>query len=507
MSLTFERKLPIVLTFVFFMLTTVGLFSYQSTISLREEQQRQTRARDVLQSLDDVLTNSVDTDNAVMSFVVTGNSTYLDVVAVADRKTTADFAKLDALTAEDKAQDVEFDNLQALAAKKAEVNKRLIEDRKGQGFNASVGQLSLGSTQGVGADFRKSIETIKKREMELLGQHENSLDSKMDQTILILIVSSLAGIAALVLANFIVLIENNRRRSAERALIRINEELEEKVESRTQELQAVNVTLLASASEREGLLAKEQEARHEAEIANRLRDEFMATVSHELRTPLNSILGWARLIKSGNLEPRQTAKAVQTIIKNSESQNKLIEDLLDVARMISGKLELDVDDVPVREFVEHSVETVKPEAARRNIAIHVDFADGIGEQVVSGDRVRLQQIVGNLITNAVKFSGPDTGVDITTKPDGAFVEIAVKDHGAGISREFLPLVFERFRQDRSTIKLSGGLGLGLAIVRNLTELHGGTVSAHSDGENKGSTFKVRLPLAGNGKHHVSREQI
>ena len=232
----------------------------------------------------------------------------------------------------------------------------------------------------------------------------------------------------------------------ERALIRANAELEEKVESRTKQLQAVNVTLLASASEREELLANEHEARREAEIANRLRDEFMATVSHELRTPLNSILGWARLLKSGHLEPRQTDKAVQTIIKNSESQNRLIEDLLDVARMISGKLQLDVEQVPVREFVEALCrDRIKPEAAKRNIAIHVDFTDGTGEQTVSGDRVRLQQMISNLITNAVKFSGPDSGVDVTAKSDGEFVEIAVKDHGAGISPEFLPLVFERFQ--------------------------------------------------------------
>ena len=212
-------------------------------------------------------------------------------------------------------------------------------------------------------------------------------------------------------------------------------------------------------------------------------------------------------MKTGNLEPRQTAKAVQTIIKNSESQNKLIDDLLDVARMISGKLQLDNENVTVREFVEHSVETVKPVAARRNISIHVDLANGTNEQIVLGDRVRLQQIVSNLLTNAVKFSEPDRAVEVTAKSDGAFVEVAVRDHGSGISPEFLPLVFERFRQDRATIKQSGGLGLGLAIVRNLTELHGGTVSAYSAGENTGSTFTVRLPLAVNGDGHVSRAHI
>jgi signal transduction histidine kinase len=506
MSLTFERKLPVVLTFVFFMLTTVGIFSYQSTISLREEQKRQSRARTVLELLDDVLTRSVDTDNAVTSFVVTGDSTYLDPLSGSDKRIAEDLAKLDALTAEDKEQDIEFDKLKALAARKSESNKKLIESRRGQGFDVTVNQLPAGAFQQVRADFRTSIETIKSREMKLLGEHEETLDNNMDRTILILIVSSLAGVAALVLANFIVMIENNRRRLAERALIRANEELEAKVEERTRELHTANVTLLASASEREELLAKEQEARREAEIANRLRDEFMATVSHELRTPLNSILGWARLLKSGQLEARQTAKAVQTIIKNSESQNRLIEDLLDVARMISGKLQLEFEEVPVADIVEDSVESAKPEAAKRNIAVRLQIHDALRHETVTGDKVRLQQIIGNLLTNAIKFSSADSAVDVNLKPDGQFVEISVRDHGVGISKEFLPLVFERFRQDRSTIKQSGGLGLGLAVVRNLTERHGGTVSAHSDGEGKGSTFSVRLPLA-NGHDISVLEQI
>ena len=500
MSLTFERKLPVVLTFVFFMLTTVGIFSYQSTISLREEQTRQNRARTVLDRLDNVLTNSIQTDNAVMNFVVTGNSSYLDVVAVSDKDIAADLAELDTLTASDSEQDIEFDNLQALAARKSEINKKLIEQRRNTSFNETVTQLPMSSAQTISDNFRASIEKIKRLEMKLLAQHEDTLAHNMDRTILILIVSSLAGVAALVLANFIVVIENNRRRSAERALTVANQELEGKVAERTLELQAANANLIASASEREELLAKEQEARREAEIANRLRDEFMATVSHELRTPLNSILGWARLLKTGQLEARQTSKAIQTIIKNSESQNRLIEDLLDVARMISGKLRLEMETVRVGEFVESSVEMAKPEAAKRNISIHLDLAEEIRNETVSGDRVRLQQVIGNLLINAIKFSQPDSGVDVTAKPDGDFVKIFVKDHGAGISKEFLPFLFERFRQDRATIKLSGGLGLGLAVVRNLTELHGGTVTAYSDGENKGSTFVVNLPLAPNGHH-------
>jgi signal transduction histidine kinase len=163
--------------------------------------------------------------------------------------------------------------------------------------------------------------------------------------------------------------------------------------------------------------------------------------------------------------------------------------------MISGKLQLDVKPVPVREFIEHSVETVRPAAAARNITIDIRLDPQVSGRHVPGDRVRLEQVLSNLLTNAVKFSKTDSSVAVTAAAENGDVVIRVTDHGSGISPEFLPMMFERFRQDRSTIKQSGGLGLGLAIVRNLTELHGGTVSAHSDGVGMGSTFTVRLPLA------------
>jgi len=496
MALTFERKLPIVLTFIFFVLTTVGIISYQGTLSIREELSRQQHTRNVLASLDNVLTNSVQTDTSVMSFVITGDETYLARKDAADRQTAAEMSKLDAETAADPEQDIEFDKLQSLVDQHDQVVRKLIDLRKQTDFQTAIAQVPLSSSTAVGNNLRQSIDHLKHRELELLRQHEDATDHNMNRTILILLISSLAGVAALVLANFIVLIENNRRRSAEKGLIRANEELEEKVKARTSELERANRNLLTSASEREDLLAKEQAARREAEIANRLRDEFMATVSHELRTPLNSILGWARLLNNGNLEPRQSAKAVKTIIKNSESQNRLIEDLLDVARMISGKLRLDIADVPIKEFIEHSIESARPEAAKRNITITLKVDDSLAGKSIAGDRVRLEQIVGNLLTNAVKFSRPDSSVDVKAVDDEQFVDISVTDHGVGINADFLPLVFERFRQDRSTIKQSGGLGLGLAVVRNLTELHSGSVSAASEGENKGSTFTVRLPVAG-----------
>lgn len=244
----------------------------------------------------------------------------------------------------------------------------------------------------------------------------------------------------------------------------------------------------------EQLYLSERQARGEAEIANRLRDDFMASVSHELRTPLNSILGWARLLENGKLDGEVSAKAVKTIIRNAETQNHLIEDLLDIARIISGKLTLEPENVNPCELISSAIETVKPAAEARSIAIDFDFEPAADKKIISADPNRLQQIVLNLLTNAIKFSPESGAIKLALMRKGDFIVLNVTDNGAGIKSEFLPFVFEPYRQDLNNAKKSGGLGLGLSIVRQLTEMHGGTVSVESDGENRGSTFTVKLPI-------------
>ncbi|HEX8369136.1 MAG TPA: CHASE3 domain-containing protein [Pyrinomonadaceae bacterium] len=252
--------------------------------------------------------------------------------------------------------------------------------------------------------------------------------------------------------------------------------------------------------ELEKLLLSEQSARREAEIANRLRDEFMATVSHELRTPLNAILGWARLLKQGKLNEEVSRKAVETIIRSSETQNRLIEDLLDMAKIVSGKLHLEKIEIAPDDLINNALATVKPSVDAKSIKVNLNSDGNRDEKKISGDPNRLQQIIWNLLANAIKFTPEGGVIDVDLTTDNGFAEIKITDNGIGIKSEFLPFVFERFRQDAANISRSGGLGLGLAIVRHLTEMHGGTVSAASDGENKGSTFTVKLPtVSGNGK--------
>lgn len=246
-------------------------------------------------------------------------------------------------------------------------------------------------------------------------------------------------------------------------------------------------------AEREQLLAREQAAREAADRANRIKDEFLAVLSHELRSPLNPILGWARLLQNGKLSEARRAEALKTIERNANLQTQLIEDLLDISRIMQGKLSLTPAPVSLTFVICAAVETVRLAAFARNIEITLDLDSEIAP--ISGDAARLQQVVWNLLTNAVKFTPNSGQVTVELRQLDGLAQIRVIDTGKGINPEFLPHVFEYFRQeDSSTTRKFGGLGLGLAIVRQIVEMHGGTVTAESQGENQGATFIMQLPV-------------
>jgi PAS domain S-box-containing protein len=228
-------------------------------------------------------------------------------------------------------------------------------------------------------------------------------------------------------------------------------------------------------AERERLLARAQEARQQAEEANRLKDEFVATISHELRAPLNAILGWTRLLHTGKLDPATSSKAVETIERSALSQSRLIDDLLDISRIVTGKLRIDVRTVDPNAAIRSAVEAVGPAASAKSIALDVRLDPAVG--VIAGDPNRFQQIIWNLLSNAIKFTPNGGSVRVTSGRQNSKVVVSVADTGQGISPEFLPHVFDRFRQgDSSSSRKHGGLGLGLAIVQHLAEMHDGTVS-------------------------------
>ena len=258
-------------------------------------------------------------------------------------------------------------------------------------------------------------------------------------------------------------------------------------------VQAV-ANILASAIAREHVERERDASLAEARQANRLKDEFLATLSHEIRTPLSAILGWASLVHSGKLVGERQTRALDAILRNAQSQAQLVSDILDVSRIITGKLQLELEDLEIAAVVDGVVESLQPAAGAKEIRL-VQTCDRHDARVVA-DRVRMQQIIWNLLSNAIKFTPAGGRVTIDVRVADETLDLVVSDCGRGIDPDFLPHVFDRFRQgDSSSTRSHGGLGLGLAIVRHLVELHGGTVTAASDGEGCGATFTVRLPVA------------
>jgi len=239
------------------------------------------------------------------------------------------------------------------------------------------------------------------------------------------------------------------------------------------------------------LLVRERAARADAEKANRLKDEFLATLSHELRTPLNAVIGWSRILKAGRLDNESSTHAIEVIERNAWAQKQIIEDILDVSRVITGKLQLHLGPVDLISVVMAALDAVRPALEAKDIRIETQFHDGL--KVIAGDVDRLQQVVWNLLSNASKFTPVGGTVGVRIDQDETYLQIQVRDTGPGIAADFLPHVFERFRQaDGSTTRTHGGLGLGLAIVRHLVELHGGMIAAENS--ESGAVFTVRLPL-------------
>ncbi|HKV33418.1 MAG TPA: ATP-binding protein [Pyrinomonadaceae bacterium] len=260
-----------------------------------------------------------------------------------------------------------------------------------------------------------------------------------------------------------------------------------------QELSRYISELQRSEEAREQLLLRAERARAEAEAANRIKDEFLATLSHELRTPLTSLLGWSSVLRESRRDEKVLAQGLDAIDRNARVQAQLIDDLLDVSRIVSGKLNLDVRPLDVCSVTRAAIAVVQPAADAKGITLDYWAQPALG--AISADSARLQQIIWNLLSNAVKFTPHGGRINVRVLRDGSNVKVTVSDTGQGIDPEFLPRVFDRFRQaDSSTTRSFGGLGLGLAIVRHLVELHGGTVSAESDGVGKGATFSAAFPL-------------
>ena len=250
--------------------------------------------------------------------------------------------------------------------------------------------------------------------------------------------------------------------------------------------------ILRDITEQKLLEARLERAHQEAEAANQAKDDFLATLSHELRTPLNAVLGWARMLASGELDPDTTRRAIEAIERNAEAQAQLVDDLLDLARITTGKLRLDLRPVDLALVIERAVDVVRPTASAKGIRLQVALDHRAGP--IMGDPDRLQQVVWNLLSNALKFTPRGGRVQVFLARVNSHVEVQVSDSGSGITRDLLPHLFERFRQGTDGAARPQGLGLGLALVKHLVEQHGGTVTADSPGEGQGAVFTVALPI-------------
>jgi PAS domain S-box-containing protein len=262
-----------------------------------------------------------------------------------------------------------------------------------------------------------------------------------------------------------------------------------------------NVEVIAGTTrdvtERERLLTSERSARNEAEKASQMKDEFLATLSHELRTPLHAILGWSQILARTHRQPEQIAEGLQTIERNARAQSQIIDDLLDMSRIISGKVRIDLHPIDLVSVLDAAIHTVRPTAEAKGVFLSFDRPALPAWGTVAGDSNRLQQVFWNLLSNAVKFTPRAGHVHVSIDYRNEQLNVTIRDDGEGIRPDFLPYVFDRFRQaDASSTRRHGGLGLGLAIVKQIVELHGGSVRAESDGLSHGSTFTVRLPTTG-----------
>ncbi len=631
MKLALERQIPLAFGLALILLIVIAGISYRTMTHLLSALDRADHTQDVIVQIEEVLISAISIETGARGFALTGDEEFLDPYEKGKQLLPQQMERLRQMTADNLNQQRRLDALEKLASRRLGLANDLIQKRRQEGLTAAGVAASGESVRLIMEQLRLVISEMREEELRLLQQREGILNATVSNTLTIILISSLGGIAALALANVAILRETTKRRAAERSLQIANEGLEHKVAERTEALSQRNEELqaqviareLAEAAERqqrewwrvtltsvgdavittdrdgrvnfinrtaeeltgwdadeavgqpltqvfhiineethqvaespitrvlkegvvvglanhtamitkEGseipiddsgapirndrgeiigavlifrevskqrqlevernqLLAREQAARRQAEDANRMKDEFVATVSHELRAPLNAILGWARMLRAGKLDAEAKTKAMETIERSAENQARLIEDLLDISRIVAGNLRLEVRTLDPVNVIKAAMETVRPAADAKNIHIVGDFE--ASASAVSGDFNRLQQVIWNLLSNAIKFTHRGGKIQIQTARDESQVLITIRDNGQGIAPEFLPYVFDRFRQaDSSSVRKHGGLGLGLAIVRHLVEMHGGQVRAESEGKGKGATFIVRLPI-------------
>jgi signal transduction histidine kinase len=482
---------PVLIGVSIFMVVVLGWTAFQNNRFLGEVFEKEKKVFETLDLLNEIERLALDLETGGRGFVITGDENFLAPYESATVELAGAMPQLKRILSDNPELIARQRVLEELINAKVEKTAENIAVRRQLGLQAAIAIVSLGEGRAFMDDVRRQIagmrELLTASRTDVLSQLSSGIRNNSW-------VLALIGGFAILLASFFVYGESRRRSRAEARIIDANEILENRVSERTLELNQVNAELQGLLDDRGRLLENEKAARGEAEIANKIRDEFMAALSHELRNPLNSILGWARILKRSDLDEGVVAKAVDAIISSSETQNNIIDDLLDIARIVSGNFRFDMRPVNPSDLVHGAVESFRPLALAKEIEIRLAIQEGLDRSLVSGDLNRLRQVIWNLLSNALKFSDVGSEIDVSVSLLGKGIEISVADRGMGIRPRFLPFIFDRFRQDAPPQDFSTGLGLGLPIVRAITEIHGGEVKAFSEGEGKGSVFSILLPL-------------
>jgi signal transduction histidine kinase/CheY-like chemotaxis protein len=464
---------------------TVTVLAFGALRRAESSNQSLVRTEQLLTRIEAVLTRSVDAETGIRGFLLTGDPRFLQPFDEAERVLTPQLNQLATLMADNPRQQQRLELLRTRVGSHINLLLQLrldYEHHRPPRRDKAVEQREMMNS------VRATLHEMQQDELALRDTRLREDAAALRRTRAL--GGAVVGLMAALLVWVYVLLERDERRRAANAaaLQQANDALEHRVAERTTAWSDANAELSA-------VLAREQHARAELETASRLKDEFLMTISHELRTPLNTIHGWVRMLQTGAVPEPQQGRALDIIERNTRAQARIIEDLLDVSRIITGKLQLRVRRVDLHTVVQAGIESIRPAAAAKSIELEVH--EGAGPFTVNGDADRLQQVVWNFLSNALKFTPARGHVSVALDRADDMVRVSVTDSGIGIVPEFLPFVFDRFRQgDTGTTRAHGGLGLGLAIARNLVELHGGTVEVDSPGLNQGTTFRLRLPPAG-----------
>ena len=442
--------------------------SLRTQAQLRVSQGRIMEVTGIRSELRALLAAYVDAETGVRGFLLTGEDAYLEPYEAARATIARSDLRMKMLIAPEPELAELRGRIEALGSQRMTALERTLAEGRAHGRDAAVVMIR----QGSGRNLMDDIRTLDaKLDAELAATLKSLLADAEQQ--LAFSTSVYFSTSVIVAAALIGIFFLARRQFGEREKLAVEQR--------------------ASHARVETLLASERAAHSEATHANKLKDEFLAVVSHELRTPLNAILGWTTLLRDGAEDANELKEGLDTIDRNAHSQARLIDDLLDVSRIISGKVRLRISEVDLRTVALAVVEGLRPAAAARGVKLALLATNEAAE--VLGDSDRLEQVMWNLVNNAIKFTPRGGNVEISIERVGSSVALEVRDTGQGIRAEFLPRIFDRFsQQDASTTRGQSGLGLGLSITRHLVELHGGTITARSAGEGQGATFHVEIPM-------------